>query len=331
MNRKNWLFALLAFLVSFSTLTTSCSKSDDEESDIDEWFQDSDFTGKSRNGAIGFTIGNNGYLTAGYDGTSFRTDSWKFTASTGAWEKIADFPGEARYDGVSFVIGNKAYVGTGIKGSKLYTKDFYEYNSENNTWKKIADFPGDASYGGVAFTLNGKGYVGCGYSEENDWLKEFYEYDPASNTWKTLTNAFPGSKRVYGISFVIGNTAYVGGGTNNNQFPKDFYKFDGSKWTKLEDLNRDDASYTYDVTRKNAAVFVIDNSAYVTIGSKNSVISSTWEYNPTTDVWNDDHQAFQGSGRDGAVSFTINKAGYVTTGKSGSNRFDDTWKFTPIR
>ena len=332
MNRKNWLFALLVFFIGVSFVTTSCKKSDDSSSDgIDEWFEDSDFTGKSRNGAIGFTIGSNGYLTAGYDGTNFRNDSWKFTPTTGAWEKLADFPGDARYDGVSFVIGDNAYVGTGIKGSKSYTKDFYKYDSKTNTWSKIADYPGDASYGAIAFSLNGKGYVGTGYSEENDWSKEFYEYDPATDKWSSMAAPFPGSKRVYGFTFTIDGVVYVGGGVSNNQFPKDFYKFDGAKWTRLQDLNRDDNSYTYDVTRKNASVFVINNMGYVTIGSKSSVIGSTWKYNPKTDVWNDDHQSFLGSARDGAVSFSLNNAGYITTGKNGSSRFDDTWKFTPLR
>ncbi|MNW04627.1 hypothetical protein D3C71_2007370 [compost metagenome] len=64
---------------------------------------------------------------------------------------------------------------------------------------------------------------------------------------------------------------------------------------------------------------------------KSPVINTTWEDNPTTDVWNADNQVFQGSARQDAVGFGINNVGYVTTGQNGSNKFYDTWKFVPVK
>lgn len=329
MNKKNWLIALLACTFAFTTLN-SCKKDEDDNEDDGptEWVKTSAFDGDPRSGSAYFTIGNTGYLSTGILKTNERvTDTWAF--NNGSWLEVAPFGGSARHSAVGFAIDGKGYIGTGYDGTNALA-DFYKYDPATNQWSPIASLPGEARYGAVAFTLDGHGYVGLGMTKSEKTLKDFYRYNPTSNTWENISTIFT-NKRVNAFAFVIGNKAYVGGGMDNNQFPDDFYSFDGTEWKELRKINIDETDYTYDVTRQSASAFSIGNFGYVVGGKKASVLSSIWKYDPASDSWSDVHQAFQGSAREGAASFSIDGKGYVATGMNGSFKFDDNWVFTPVR
>jgi len=330
MNKKNWLLMLLACVVVFTSLN-SCKKSNDSEEDtVQEWFKSSSIDGDKRNGAASFTIGKTAYVVTGLLNNNTRAnDTWAFNSETKAWTRLADFPGVARNLAVAFSIGTKGYVGTGFDGTARLT-DFYEYDSANNTWKEIASFPAEARAEATGFALNGKGYVGFGATGTDKELKDIYEYNPTTDEWKSAIG-FPGDKRKNGFAFIIGDKAYVGGGVESNNYPADFFSFDGTKWTKLNDLNRKDNSYTYDLTRHSASTLVIGGSAYVIGGVKGALTNTVWKYNPTTDVWTSDNKGITVA-RQNAVSFYFGgNSGYVSTGINGSNRLDDTWEFIPVK
>lgn len=324
--KTTWLNSLLLLLAVFLVFS-SCSDTDDDEPD--EWVRVADFEGLPRSGAAGFTIGTYTYVTTGYGTNSNRfTDTWRYSPSEGSWTKVADFPGEARNNAVSFVVGGKGYVGLGTNSTVMYS-DFYEYDPVTDTWTRIADYEGEARYGAVAFTLNGLGYVGTGRDINAQDYNDFYSYSPTTGTW-TKINSTPG-KRSFGFAFVLGDFAYLGGGTNNSQNVSTFYAFDGNAWTEKEPLSGRDDDYTYSLSRLNAAVFVLDGTAYISggVGSYNgSVLSTTWRYVAGGDYW-EEHQAFAGSSRQQAVSFVANGAAYVVTGRSGTVPFDDMWRFVP--
>lgn len=329
MNKKNWLFLVLACAFTL-TAFNSCKKSDDDDSTDNgptEWVKGSAFDGDPRGASASFQIGNTGYLATGILSTNERTtDAWAF--SNNLWTRITDFPGVARNGAVGFSIGNVGYVGTGFDGTDVL-KDFYKYDPTTEVWTAIAPLPAaaEARYGAVAFTLNGKAYVGLGATKTQKTLKDFWEYNPSSNTWTSISAPLK-NKRVNAFAFVVGNKAYVGGGMDNNQYPEDFYSFDGSNWSELAPLKDDDA--TYDLTRQGASTFVIGNFGYVVGGRKSSVLNTVWKYNVATNKWEDKHQALPQNARDGAAAFSIDGKGYLTTG-NGSIKFDDTWVFTPVR
>ncbi|MBE8713979.1 Kelch repeat-containing protein [Sphingobacterium hungaricum] len=329
MKKKNWLVLLLACTIALTSFQ-SCSSDDTEEPD--EWFRTSVFLSTPRNGSAYFTIGDQGYLVGGIIKTNNERlkDTWSFDGSDKTWSPKAEFPGDIRNSAVGFAIGTEGFVGTGWNGTSEL-KDFYKYNSTTDTWTKIADFPGEARFGAVAFSLGGFGYVGLGTDNNDKTYGDFYKYDPTANTWTLLATNFT-YKKAYAFSFVIGNNAYVGGGYSNNALPEDFYKFDGTTWTQLEDLARDDDSYVYDVRRYNTAAFAIGNYGYVTSGrSSSGITNTTWKYDPSLDAWIDGHQEFLGSTREKAVSFSLNNKGYVATGINGTSYFDDNWEFIPVR
>lgn len=328
MNKKNWLYLVLACTFML-TAFNSCKKSDDNtetDSGPTEWVKTSAFDGDPRSGAAGFQINNTGYLTTGILSTNDRTnDTWAF--ANNVWKQIADFTGDPRNGAVGFAVGGKGYVGTGFNGTDALA-DFYAYDPTANTWTAVAPFPGEARYGAVAFTLGEFAYVGLGATKTQKTLKDFYRYDPKNNTWTAIGTTFK-NKRVNAFAFVIGNKAYVGGGIDNNQFVEDFYSFDGTTWADETPLK--DESATYDLTRQSASTFVIGNFGYVVGGKKSSVLGNVWKYDPATKTWSDKHQALPQNAREGAVAYSIDGKGYLTTGMNSANKFDDTWVFTQVR
>ncbi|NGM63228.1 hypothetical protein G5B30_15065 [Sphingobacterium sp. SGG-5] len=332
MNKKNWLFLFLA--CAFTLTFNACKKSEDTDSTTDtgptEWVKSTVFTGDPRSNAASFQIGETGYIVGGLlkNNTALK-DAWSF--SDAQWTSIAEFPGEARYSAVGFSVDGKGYVGLGHNGTDALS-DFWEYDPSDDTWTELTEtLPTNAARSGaVAFALNGHGYVGLGATANAKNLSDFYEFDPADGSWTPVPAQFK-SKRVNAFAFVIGSKAYIGGGFDNSQYPDDFYSFDGENWKELNTINRNDDSYTYDVTRQSAAAFAIGDYGYVAVGNKGVALGTVWKYEPASDSWTNKHQVFQGSYRDGAVAFSIGGKGYVATGKNNTARYDDNWVFTPVR
>lgn len=329
MIKKNWLCLLIAGTLTL-TAFNSCKKSDDPDTTDNgptEWVRGSAFDGSPRSFAAAFQIENTGFLVTGLSANNDRLkDAWSFNDNI--WTRIPDFTGEARSAAVGFAINGKGYVGSGTNGNTAFS-DFYMYDPATEEWTEIAPLPGEGRFGAVAFTLNGHGYVGTGSTWDQKTLKDFYKYDPDADEWTVVNTPFE-NKRVNAFAFVIGNKAYVGGGFDNNQFPEDFYSFDGEKWTPEARL-KSETGTVYDLTRQAASTFVIGNYGYVVGGKKTSVLNSVWKYDPAKNEWVDKHQAMPQNAREGAVSYSINSKGYLTTGANGSFKFDDTWIFTSVR
>lgn len=322
-------FLLAAVLISF----TACEKTstDDDEDIIGNWKRSSEFEGVGRTEAVTFTIGDKVYVGSGFDGTNRLNDFWEFNQSTGTWVRKTDFPGIARNSAVAFALNGKGYVGTGYDGlNKL--KDFWEYNPTTNTWKQIADFSGTARYGAAAFSIGTKGYVTTGY--DGNFLKDLWEYEATTNTWTQMAS-LTGSKRTDAVAFVYNSKAYVVTGVNNGSYLNDFWVYDATtnSWTEKRKINSSsdddyDDDYSDYITRSNAAVFIMNNKAYLSNGYRSGVIGSTWEYDFATDLWKG-KTGFEGTAREGGIGFSINNRGYITTGANSSSRFDDLWEFFP--
>ena len=99
---------------------------------VGNWVELSDFDGIPRTDAVGFSIGNKGYIGTGYDGDERRVDFWEYDITKNTWTQKADFPGVARNGAVGFGTDTKGYIGTGYDG-KNRLKDFYEYDPASNT------------------------------------------------------------------------------------------------------------------------------------------------------------------------------------------------------
>ena len=317
----------------FSILFFACNKNSGGTSDdttTGNWINRYEMNGNVRSEAVSFVIGDTAYVGAGYDGTERLNDYYAYDAATNSWYQTADFPGTARNSAFAFAAAGKGFVGSGYDGvNKL--KDFWQYDPITNVWTQKADFAGTARYDASAFGLNDKGYVVAGF--DGSYLKDFWQYDPSSDSWAEKPDGI-GSKRSAAVTFVYNNNAYLVTGINNGQLVTDFWKYSDTSgiWTELRKIsNVSDDSYDddySDIIRSNASAFVIGDYAYLSTGENGGYISKTWRYEFKTDLWVR-RTAFEGATRSGSVGFAVQGRGYITTGKSSSNYFDDVYEFRP--
>jgi N-acetylneuraminic acid mutarotase len=324
--------ATILTLGIFMMFGSSCKKSDTTDTYTGDWISSADFDGPGRTEAVSFVVGDHAYITSGYEKDDIRlTDTWSYDQNSSTWSLMASMPGVPRNSAVAFTIGTVAYVGTGYDGTN-YLNDFYSYNTATNTWDTIANFTGTPRMGAVGFGLaNGKGYVGTGY--DDDWQKDFWVYDPATNQW-AQSASYNGKKRTDAVAFVINNRAYLVSGTNNGTYNPDMWQFnpDNGTWAQERQIiNVSDDSYDdlyTDIERSNATVFVMSGIAYMSTGTNNGVLASTWAYDPTQDLWTE-KTGLEAAPREGAISFSLNNRGYLGLGNNSSVRFDEMWEFAP--
>ncbi|MFY0253862.1 Kelch repeat-containing protein [Chitinophaga sp. 30R24] len=252
------------------------------------------------------------------------------TTLVGNWIKRSEFEGVARSGAASFVIDDKAYVGTGFDGLKRLS-DFWMYNVDQNQWTQKTDFGGDPRSNAVGMAVNGKGYVGTGYDGRN-YYKDFYEYDPVANAW-TKKADFGGTARYGAVAFSVTTKGvgqgYIATGYDGNWL-KDNWAYDpaSNTWTQAQSL--------ISGKRQDASVFVINNTAFVCMGTaNNSPLTDFYSFNGDDLYWKtlnsianvsddsfDDLYNFAGSG---AASFAMRGKGYIATGTRGAA----CWEYNP--
>jgi N-acetylneuraminic acid mutarotase len=328
---------LTIYLILLSlTLVTSCAKDDDDEDKTGDWVRQADFEGIPRSASFVFSVGDQAYVGAGFDGDDRLSDMWMYDGNKNTWYSMAPFPGKARSNAVAFTINGKGYAGSGYDGN-VALKDFWEYTPETNSWKQISDLPtASGRYDAVGFSLLDKGYVGSGKDNDQKDQSDFYRYDAQTDTWEKI-ESLP-IKRSGAFSFVIGSYGYIGGGTNNSLNTDNFYAYDpqSESWITKRDLNRSDDDDNsddsddddYNLSRAYASSFVIGRDGYITGGVTSYALNDTWRYDVNQDKWFE-VDAFEGANRQYAVSFSVKDKGFVATGANGTARYDDTWKFDP--
>lgn len=226
------------------------------------WDQKTDFPGPKRYHAMGFSIGDKGYIIGGYTTSGVSSDVWEYHPTLDRWTQKNDyFPvtsensrivttnskvyllagnGLSEYNAVLDQWSNKAsFPGTVLGlpyrtfsftiGEKLYacgdTKGFYEYNPQSDIWTRKSDVPlPDGGTGFVTFSLNGEGYVGSGRYYENFMDSyRFYRYDPITDTWEQVPSTHYTVQNA--STFVISGAAYYGIGNYSDFVQKHFVKF----------------------------------------------------------------------------------------------------------
>ena len=233
------------------------------------WTKKADFGGDARIQAVGFSIGDKGYIgTGGRSG--YRKDFWEYNPVNDTWTRKADFPGAARWAAVGFAIGNKGYIGTGGNGTQ-YFRDIWEYDPATDQWTQKADFPGTVRGGAVGFSIGSKGYIGLGWSEGN-LENDFWEYDPMNDSWEQVAD-FPAGGRQGATGFSIGLKGYVVTG-NDGSYKNDFWEWDSTTNTWQQKENFGGAG------RIKGVGFSIDTKAYFGTGNSSGIYKNDfWEYN----------------------------------------------------
>ena len=143
-------------------------------------------------------------------------------------------------------------------------------------------------------------------------------------------SAFDGNGRAGAVSFVIGDTAYVGTGFDGSIRYSDFWAYNPTNdaWSQRAIMP------TAAIKRNSAAAFTAAGKGYVTTGYDGiNRLQDTWEFNPATNSWAqkanfpDPPNSTLGSGaRYGAVGFGIGTKGYICSGYTGSHN-KDLWEY----
>jgi CARDB/Galactose oxidase, central domain len=93
------------------------------------WVRKTDFPGGTRGNAIGFSIGQYGYIGTGISvvsNTDFYPNTfYQYNPLNNTWTQKANFTGSPLYGAVGFSVGVNGYVATGFNGT--YTKRLYQY------------------------------------------------------------------------------------------------------------------------------------------------------------------------------------------------------------
>lgn len=210
---------------SGNTLTQDFYRYDPQSNN---WTQMASFPGPSRRGAVGFAIGEYGYIGTGepQSGGSMYNDFYRYDPSTDSWNQVASMPTPGRVSSVGFELNGYGYVGTGGFSSwGTAQKDFWRYNPNTNTWSQMADVGTIPRMEASGFSLNGKGYIFNGDSQSSGTnYNDMYEFDPSTGQWTQIPD-FIGSARRYMAVTTHNGMAYCGLGTNGTNF-KDFWLFD---------------------------------------------------------------------------------------------------------
>ena len=84
---------------------------------------------------------------------------------------------------------------------------------QTNVWVPTGSTDVDPRLDALGFSIADNGYLLFGITDDGDTLPDLLRYDPVLETWVSMA-FFPGAKRTGAVAFTIGNTAYVGLGSN---------------------------------------------------------------------------------------------------------------------
>ena len=189
------------------------------------WEEKAPIPQSARQYAVGFSIGNRGYVGTGQSGLSSvpLNDFYEYNPDSNQWLQKNNVPYPC-ISPVAFSIGNKGYVGTGQngQGSQNYA-DFYEYDPVTDVWTAKTSFPGAARFGAASFSIGSKGYISGGFSTGAVY-NDFWEYDPASNSWSEMPPLQ--QARGFAVGFSVGSKGYLGtGNVTSSAVLEDFWVF----------------------------------------------------------------------------------------------------------
>lgn len=93
-----------------------------------QWTLKDSLPGQGRLGAVGFSIGNKGYVGSGSKaGNNYAKDILEYNPALNNWTQKSDFIGDGRCFAIGFSVENKACIGTGKKSSSNNLSDFWVF------------------------------------------------------------------------------------------------------------------------------------------------------------------------------------------------------------
>jgi hypothetical protein len=209
------------------------------DANSDKWTQKANFTGTARAYDIGFAIGNKGFIGMGYDvhTMTYFKDIWEYDTTADAWKRKNDFGGSVREEASAFAVGNNGYLCFGEDNVIGWTRDMWQYDTILDMWTQKSSYPsGVGLYGVAGFVIGNNIYVGTGQDSSSKCYQFFWRYNTLTDTWNQEAK-FPGAPRGDCSAFAVGDSGYMGFGTDNNAILySDFHKFYPDTLSALNEL-----------------------------------------------------------------------------------------------
>ena len=326
-------FIRLILFSFLSIFVESCNET------VDSPYTDISFNKKAvidntgRASAVALVIDSMAYVTLGRNGNSSDSlkECWQYNPRLNKWFQKTPFPGVARVKATAVVINDTAYVGLGhsrdkgpYSGGNL--KDIWMYIPQTDTWTRIEDFPSTATDACVSFVYKNNIYIGGGFDNDG-FSSEFWKYDRATHIWNQL-NKLPAAARAGAVLCADNKHIYFGTGywtfMENDWWE---YSPETDAWSKRKTMP--------DNGRVNGLAFTINNRYFVSTGryfrgnlTGGHVKSDVIEYNAGLNVWYE-RGNIPASGRENAITFTINGKGYIGFGENDTDILNDLWCFEP--
>ena len=220
--------------LSFSPAPEDLLDLNEYDATTNKWTSKTAFPGIGRVGASVFVLENIAYIVGGdlADDAGATNEVWAYDPEADTWTQKADLPIKV-VDASGFSVGGIGYVCGGISGTATVLSATFSYDAATDTWTKKSDLPA-ATVGGTAFVLKDRAYYGLGSDKALGgsgaaFPTKFYKYNEATDKWTTTSFKWPAQGRLWPVSGVVDNKAFMGTGYkfSGGEFPYgDFYELD---------------------------------------------------------------------------------------------------------
>jgi N-acetylneuraminic acid mutarotase len=296
------------------------------------WKQISDLPDTVRHHAIGFSLGDRGYIIGGMVNAAppdylVQNDFMEYNPYTNVWGKKFDFPRPIT-EAVSFVIDDIVYVLTGRDSTEeIKITEIYSWDGTSSTWTVVGSVPAEIiRIRGVGFSIGNKGYIATGLdANQTVFLNDLWEYDPTLNSW-TQKADFPGVGRYDAVCFVLDNRAYITTGNSLQTPVNDLWEYNPNTdtWTQKASFIGPDLEGALGLSINNLGYIITGRSLTPPFQFNNGV----WQYNPINDSWIE-FDLFPGELRTYSSGFVLNDKGYIISGWFFGLPYLTNWEFTP--
>ena len=253
----------------------------------DTWTQKASLPALQRTTAIGFAIGNYGYLGLGITDSNLilHKDFWRYDPGTDSWMQMADFAGIARENAVAFSLLGKGYVTSGDSVRGVYLKDVWQYDPTGNNWSQKSDFTGPARLYATATAADSFAIFGTGHCLTTQYMIDLWKYNPVNDSWAQISNA-GNYGRVFAVSFTLNNTPYLTMGNDSSSGlmghqNEELWQYNTGTNTWVQKTNSGIGTIT------GAQSFSMGNNGYINGGNTlgGYFYNRFWQYNTATGAW----------------------------------------------
>lgn len=314
---KFWpILNFLCFLVAFNHSPTFGQN----------WEQSPNFPGIARDDAAVFSIGHLHFCGTGR-GSDFACtkDFYCYNSLTNTWTTAPALPEwQERQYATGFSYQDNGYILGGENCLGTYLKNFWRFDLQTYTWHALPDFPGTGRAGAQHFILNNILYW-VGGRNGTGILNEVWCFHFDTQIWEPLNNLpFEGIWR--GIGFSNNSSGFVACGRTNFQnqsgWNTETWQYDPTVdlWTNFTaQLNLGSRMYV-GAAQKDSLLFVFGGV------DPNDTVFNTLEKINLNTYQTDVLPPFQAAPRKGCVVFLGNDFFHLSTGISGVERLQETWK-----